>query len=70
MAKPTRAGRAGRLLGAGIVEMINLMYQDNTAINFLKGLLPILRLDFDNRIVSRKLEKEEKRLKKVEADNG
>lgn len=33
-----RAFKAGVLLSKGIIEMVNLMYQRNTAINFLKGL--------------------------------
>lgn len=42
LTKATRAGTAGRKLGAAIVEMANLMYQKNTAKNFYKGLLAVL----------------------------
>lgn len=34
-----RAFKAGVLLAKGLIEMINLMYQRNTAINFLEGLM-------------------------------
>ena len=35
----TRAGKAGRKLGESIIEIVNLMYQNNTAMNFLYNLL-------------------------------
>lgn len=37
--KMSRAEKAGRALGKSICEMIDLMYQKNTARNFLNGLL-------------------------------
>ena len=40
--KRTRAELAGRLMGRALLEMINLMYQNNTARNFLRGLRVIL----------------------------
>jgi len=36
--KTTRASKAGESLGDAIVEMIHLMYQNNTAAAFLRGL--------------------------------
>jgi len=40
--KKSRAEKAGELLGETILEMVNLMYQKNTAKNFMEGLLRIL----------------------------
>jgi hypothetical protein len=40
--KVTRAEKAGRDLGHSIVELANLMYQNNTAKNFYKGLMDVL----------------------------
>ena len=36
--KKTRAEKAGVQMGKSICESVNLMYQNNTAINFLVGL--------------------------------
>lgn len=35
----TRAGKAGKKLADAILEMVHLMYQKNTARNFLRGLI-------------------------------
>jgi hypothetical protein len=35
----TRAEKAGRAIAKSLIEMINLMYQNNTAYNFTKGLV-------------------------------
>ncbi len=43
MAKETRAGNAGRKLGLSIVEIAQLMYQNNTKKNFLKGILAVIK---------------------------
>jgi hypothetical protein len=40
--KRSRAEKAGRKAGVALVEMVNLMYQNNTAANFWKGLMPVL----------------------------
>jgi hypothetical protein len=42
MKKISRAEKAGLLLGTSIVEIIHLMYQNNTARNFWKGLMYVL----------------------------
>lgn len=42
MRKETRAYKAGVHLGKSIAEMVNLMYQLNTASNFWKGLFSVL----------------------------
>jgi len=42
--KKSRAEKAGIQLGKTIREMINLMYQNNTARNFYKGLFSALPL--------------------------
>ena len=34
----TRAWKAGEALGRSVVESVQLMYQNNTAMNYLKGL--------------------------------
>lgn len=34
----TRAEKAGQKLGEAIIEMVHLMYQNNTAENFYEGL--------------------------------
>lgn len=39
----TRAEAAGRDAGEAIVEMVHLMYQNNTARNFWRGLMDVLR---------------------------
>jgi len=41
--KMTRAEKAGRLLARAIFEIAQLMYQENTKKNFLKGLLGYLK---------------------------
>ena len=40
--KITRAGVAGKKLARAIIEMVNLMYQKNTANNFLTALVASL----------------------------
>ena len=45
MSKVSRAEHAGRRLGESINEMVHLMYQNNTAKNFWKGLYTALRTD-------------------------
>jgi len=42
MRKRSRAERAGRLMATALVEMVHLMYQKNTAKNFLRGLCDVL----------------------------
>ena len=37
--KISRAEKAGRQLGENILELMNLMYQKNTARNFYRGLM-------------------------------
>jgi len=41
--KKSRAEKAGEQLGEAIIEMVNLMYQNNTKANFYKGLLATLK---------------------------
>ena len=36
--KKSRAENAGEQLGNAIIEMVNLMYQNNTKSNFYRGL--------------------------------
>lgn len=38
MAQNPKAYTAGELMGKAIVEMVHLMYQNNTAAHFLRGL--------------------------------
>ena len=45
----SRAERAGELLGKAIIEMVHLMYQKNTALNFLDGLLKTLTIEYAKR---------------------
>ena len=40
--KKSRAEKAGEKMGESIIEMMNLMYQNNTAKNFLEGLTNVL----------------------------
>lgn len=40
--RETRPYKAGTQMGESLVEMIHLMYQRNTALKYLKGLLDIL----------------------------
>ena len=54
----TRAHQVGRSLGLNIVMSVNLMYQNNTAMNFLRGLIDPLVNDLNIRI---KLSKERKK---------
>ena len=46
----TRASKAGEKLGKSIIEMINLMYQNNTAVNFLLALCRVLSKEKKKRI--------------------
>ena len=45
----SRSEAAGRALGESIVEAVNLMYQNNTAANYLRGLIRILEEDYIGR---------------------
>lgn len=45
----TRAEKAGRAEGKATVENIHLMYQGNTARNYLKGLMAILEAEVKRR---------------------
>jgi len=47
--KKSRAEKAGILLGKALIEMVHLMYQDNTAKNFLTGLLNTLTKEWERR---------------------
>ena len=60
----SRAEVAGCELGRSIVEMINLMYNDNTALNFLKGVKACIDTNFEYR-KNPKLVKYIKKIKKV-----
>jgi len=37
-----RSHKAGEAMGEAVVEMVHLMYQNNTALNFLVGLVTVL----------------------------
>lgn len=50
MVKETRAEKAGRKMGHAIAETVNLMYQKNTALNFLWGLTSCLNDHYDKRL--------------------
>jgi hypothetical protein len=39
----SRAEKAGRAVALALVEMVHLMYQDNTARNFWRGLMAVLK---------------------------
>lgn len=43
----TRAMKAGMTLADAITEMVNLMYNDNTAQRFYQGLLTSLQTELD-----------------------
>ena len=45
----SRAEGAGKELGLAIIEMISLMYQNNTARNFLIGLMEALLVECGDR---------------------
>ncbi len=45
----TRAEKAGRKMGNAIAEMVNLMYQNNTALHFYRGLFMIVNRDLTRR---------------------
>jgi len=44
----SRAEKAGLAFGNAIVEMVHLMYQTNTAANFYKGLMSVLKVNAEN----------------------
>jgi hypothetical protein len=44
----TRAMSAGMTLAEAIIEMVNLMYNDNTAQRFYQGLLTSLQTELDD----------------------
>ena len=56
MNKTTRGFLAGKQLARSIREMVNLMYQNNTALSFLEGLLHSLITHTE----TRKAEKEDR----------
>lgn len=39
----SRAEKAGRAMGESLIEMVHLMYQNNTAANFWRGLMDVLK---------------------------
>lgn len=45
----SRAWKAGEKLAESIIEMIHLMYQKNTALNFIRGLCIKLNGERDRR---------------------
>jgi len=47
--KKTRAEKAGRLMAWALIEMVHLMYQKNTALNFLKGLTKKINSELNRR---------------------
>lgn len=49
---PTRGELGGMLLGAALVEVINLMYQNNTVRHFYEGMMPVLIKDLHRRKIS------------------
>jgi len=50
MAGATVRGRkAGSQMGRAIVEMVHLMYQNNTAAHFYRGLIEVVRKEMKRR---------------------
>ncbi|KKM79615.1 hypothetical protein LCGC14_1348130 [marine sediment metagenome] len=49
MKLPTRGYLGGLLFGAAMVEVINLMYQNNTIRHFYKGMMQVLVRDANKR---------------------
>lgn len=49
MSKESRALLTGKKLGESIISMVHLMYQNNTASNFYKGLMHVLNSEIKNR---------------------
>lgn len=47
--RQSRAGKAGASLGMSIVETVHLLYQKNTALNFLGNLVRVLRDELELR---------------------
>ena len=48
--KRDRPGKGGENMGKAIVEMVNLMYQNQTAKTFLKSLIKVLELELKKRV--------------------
>ena len=48
----TRGAKAGLDLGKSIVEMANLMYQNNTAAHFYRGLFKIISEEMQRRNIT------------------
>ncbi len=48
--KRTRGELAGRLMGRALIEMVNLMYQNNTAKHFITGLYDAIKKEYKKRI--------------------
>ena len=46
----TRAYKAGEAMGKAIVEMVHLMYQNNTATHFYQGLCKTITSEMKTRI--------------------
>ena len=47
-----RAYQSGLALGLAIIEMVHLMYQNDTARRFYQGLFAVLRKEFKRRKVT------------------
>lgn len=54
-----RGYKAGKAAGEALVEMVNLMYQNNTISHYYRGLDEVLRREMDRRCLVRQHDKEE-----------
>lgn len=46
----SRAEKAGRHMARSIIEMVNLMYQDRTALHFYDGLVTLVKEEYEARV--------------------
>lgn len=49
MKKEGRPAKAGKDMGKSIVEIVNLMYQNQTAKQFLRALIKVLKSELKDR---------------------
>jgi hypothetical protein len=54
MEKSTRAYQIGKEAGTSEINKVHLMYQNNTALNYLQGLIDTLSGEYSRRLAEKK----------------
>ena len=68
--KETRAARAGKAMAEAIIEMVDLMYQNSTSVNFLRALMLPLKRELYTRKNRKVIDDEKLRKRRQERSGG